>query len=345
MSPSDADAEDLAGQQLARADRAQQQLDDARRLLLDDAGGHPDPVAEELAVEDHDRGEGHALLRTGVVAALALDGQRRRRPARARRRRARLDGADDPSSASSATSSPRAPDSTRDVDVALADEPARLGVARPRGGPSARRRTLLAAARLGGGARARRVDGGRPSPSVGPPVPSSCGSTSTPASTATVIPVETHKRALAHALDDLAAGDEPDRRRRSRSRHDLAEQLGQRRLLGAEAAHPARAAGGVEQRLLVGLARRARRPRRRRGARRRSRREPPRATLVAGTSTSTRQRRPAPPRAQLGDAPATRRRARRGRSPPRRTGARRARAGGWRRRPARRPARARAAPR
>ena len=46
-----ADPGDLAGQQLARPDRRQQDLDHARGLLLDHAGRDPDAVAEELPVE------------------------------------------------------------------------------------------------------------------------------------------------------------------------------------------------------------------------------------------------------------------------------------------------------
>ena len=72
----------MPGQQVARADRRQQHLDDARGLLLDDAGRDPEAVAEQLAVEDQDREEREAALasRAGVDG---LDGRDRAAAARA----------------------------------------------------------------------------------------------------------------------------------------------------------------------------------------------------------------------------------------------------------------------
>ena len=68
----DADAEDLARQQLARADRAQEQLDDARRLLLHDPGRDPVAVADELEEQEEDR-DGREALRLVVATGLELD--------------------------------------------------------------------------------------------------------------------------------------------------------------------------------------------------------------------------------------------------------------------------------
>ena len=60
------DARDLAGHQLTGTDRGEQHLDDTRGLLLDHAGRHPHPVAEELAVEDEHGREGNGRLRVTV---------------------------------------------------------------------------------------------------------------------------------------------------------------------------------------------------------------------------------------------------------------------------------------
>ena len=76
-----ADPEDLAGQQRAGADRGQQHLHDPARLLLDDAGRHPEAVADELAVqhEGADRHDGAARVRVGVGRVERVHGQRRHR--------------------------------------------------------------------------------------------------------------------------------------------------------------------------------------------------------------------------------------------------------------------------
>ena len=72
----DADAEDLARQQLARADRAQEELDDARRLLLHDPGRDPVAVADELEEQEEDRDGGEAL-RLVVATRVELDDAQR----------------------------------------------------------------------------------------------------------------------------------------------------------------------------------------------------------------------------------------------------------------------------
>ena len=73
-----ADAEHLARQQLARADRAQEDLDDARRLLLHDPRRDPVAVADELEEQEEDRDGGEAL-RLVVAARVELDDPQRRR--------------------------------------------------------------------------------------------------------------------------------------------------------------------------------------------------------------------------------------------------------------------------
>ena len=52
----DADPEDLAHEQVARPDRREDHLDDPALLLLDDAGQHREPEAED-ADEDQDRAD------------------------------------------------------------------------------------------------------------------------------------------------------------------------------------------------------------------------------------------------------------------------------------------------
>jgi len=65
----------LARQQLARPDRREEQLDDARRLLLDDARHDPEAVADELAVEQDHRHEREPLLLVVFRAADRLHRQ------------------------------------------------------------------------------------------------------------------------------------------------------------------------------------------------------------------------------------------------------------------------------
>ena len=64
--PERADPQDLAGQQLPGADRREQDLDHPRRLLLDHAGRHPHPVAEQLSVQQDDGDERHRGVRLAV---------------------------------------------------------------------------------------------------------------------------------------------------------------------------------------------------------------------------------------------------------------------------------------
>ena len=83
-SPRMPEADDLAGQQLRRADRREQHLDDARGLLLHHAHGHQVAEADQLAVEDQDgeEGEAAALLGGAVDRLDGRDRQRRRGSAR-----------------------------------------------------------------------------------------------------------------------------------------------------------------------------------------------------------------------------------------------------------------------
>ena len=84
--PEDADAEDLAHQQVARPDGREDDLDDPALLLLDDAGQDREPEAED-ADEDQDGpdvGDEEARL---VVLGLRLDRGHRRRLLGGRERR------------------------------------------------------------------------------------------------------------------------------------------------------------------------------------------------------------------------------------------------------------------
>ena len=79
--------EHLARQQVARAERAQQQLDDARGLLLDDPGRGPVAVADELEEQQEHRDQREALR---LVVAVLVEPMTRSGGELSAARRARL---------------------------------------------------------------------------------------------------------------------------------------------------------------------------------------------------------------------------------------------------------------